>query len=187
MAGRLEELAEFHTARGDLELARKLFERSLEIWEGRTDPPIRMAGSLKGLASVAATDGDLNRAVNLYRRALRIQEEGSSPDHPQVAELLSGLAAALLRLGEGTEALQASLRAETIARKHFQLTARGLSETEALAYASSRTSGLNLGPFHAEKQARRAGSGGGLEQCHPFQGFDLRRDGRAPPGFETNR
>ena len=103
-----------------------------------------MAGSLKGLASVAATDGDLNRAVNLYRRALRIQEEGSSPDHPQVAELLSGLAAALLRLGEGTEALQASLRAETIARKHFQLTARGLSETEALAYASSRTSGLNL-------------------------------------------
>ena len=144
VAGRLEELAEFHTARGDLELARKLFERSLEIWEGRTDPPIRMAGSLKGLASVAATDGDLNRAVNLYRRALRIQEEGSSPDHPQVAELLSGLAAALLRLGEGTEALQASLRAETIARKHFQLTARGLSETEALAYASSRTSGLNL-------------------------------------------
>jgi CHAT domain-containing protein/tetratricopeptide (TPR) repeat protein len=125
--------------------AKPVFERALALREAHlaADHPdlvldLRMLGVLDERA------GDATAAVRLQERALRIEERAFGPNHPDVALILKNLALAFDRSGRDTEALEATLRAETIGREHLRLTGRRLPESQALAYAAVRNSGLDL-------------------------------------------
>jgi len=129
---------------GDLARAKPLFERALSIWERRFGPDHPdIAMSLEGLARVLSKSGDYERAVMLHQRALAIREKAYGPGHPIVAYSLYNLAADL-RESEPLRALDLALRTEELGREHVRLTAGTLTEREALHYAATRTSCLDL-------------------------------------------
>jgi len=65
-------------------------------------------------------------------------------DHPDVAGSLALIGAIHLRLGDASKALSLALESESISREHFRLTARHLSQREALRYERVRASGLDV-------------------------------------------
>lgn len=103
-----------------------------------------VANTLMSLARIVHKGGELSRARELYERGRRIRENTLGPDTPAVGWSLAGLADSLFDLGELDEALAKAFRAEEIGRASLRLTARALSERQALAYASVRPEGLDL-------------------------------------------
>ncbi|MGH9869787.1 MAG: tetratricopeptide repeat protein [Candidatus Polarisedimenticolia bacterium] len=119
----------------------------------------------KALASLEASVGpdhywtapasyDLGRA--LYRlgnypaakrhleRALSVAEKTYGPRHFELASTLLELGRLHWKTGFDQDAWAASIRAESIARRHFRLAEAGLSEREALQFESARGRGLDL-------------------------------------------
>jgi len=99
---------------------------------------------LDGQAILEAGRGNLPAAQDLYRRSLGIFEEALGPDHPETASERVRLARAELVLGETTRALDDALMSERALLAHFQRTARGLAEREALAFESDRFAGIGV-------------------------------------------
>jgi CHAT domain-containing protein/tetratricopeptide (TPR) repeat protein len=125
--------------------AKPLYERALSIWEkslGPDHPKVATALlNLAGLHSKARNYGD---ARPLVARALIIQQQKLGAEHPDVAATLTSLAELAARAGATAEAFETAARAEEIRREHMRLTARTLSERQALAYASSGISALDV-------------------------------------------
>jgi len=144
-AASLNNLALLLQAQGDLVPARRLFERSLAIRERALGPhhPSTALG-LANLAGLLQDVGEHAAARPMYERALAIREQVLGPEHPSVAASLAALARLRAVQGEGAGALEQALEAERIGREHQRLTARSLSEREALRYAAVRPSGLGL-------------------------------------------
>ncbi len=141
----LDDLAVLLTQTGDLESARPLCERALAIRERSVGPSHPdFAASLNTMATLLQRAGDDTAARPLLERALRIREGALGPDHPAVASNLVELAALMAREGQRNAALEAALGAEAIAREHVILTSRTLPERQALSYAATRASGLDL-------------------------------------------
>jgi CHAT domain-containing protein/tetratricopeptide (TPR) repeat protein len=130
---------------GDLAGASSVYERSvadLETAGGTMGQDL--ATALVGLAAVRHQSGDLDVAAQLYERALKLEEELLAPTHPRVGELLVRFGLLEAQRGETRRAFGMALRAEEIAREHLRLTCRYLSEREGLAYAVTRSKGLDL-------------------------------------------
>lgn len=129
----------------DLDAALSLAERALEIQEHAYGPAhVDVAYGLISLGRAQAARGDYEGARATLERALTLRSDALGPDNPLVAEPLHFLAEALLRAGRDREAFEIALRAESIARNHLRLTARGAPERQALRYSAERLSGLDL-------------------------------------------
>jgi len=127
------------------EKARSVYERALAVGEqavGRNHPFVGQV--LTNIAVLDVRDGNDVEARARLTRALGIQERALGNTHPEVAATLVRLAEVEARSGQADAAVTAALRAENIARDHVQLTARAMSEREALTYAASRDSGLDV-------------------------------------------
>ncbi|HET6373554.1 MAG TPA: CHAT domain-containing tetratricopeptide repeat protein [Candidatus Polarisedimenticolia bacterium] len=131
--------------RGRFAEARSCYERALAIREAALGPNHPdVARYLTNLANVLWRVDDLPHARPLQARALSIRESAFGPDHPKVSESLINLAALDLKEGLLGDALDRSLRATSIVRRHFQEVARSLTEREAFGYAANLASGMNL-------------------------------------------
>jgi CHAT domain-containing protein/tetratricopeptide (TPR) repeat protein len=130
---------------GDYEAARRLYERALSNWEKSlgADHP-KVAAALVNLARLHLTTGNYDDAGPLLDRALAIQEKSLGPEHPDIAGTLSSRAELAARTGATSEAFVTAERAEALSREHLRLTVRTLPERQALAYASSLPSALDL-------------------------------------------
>ena len=103
-----------------------------------------MATALVNLARFYMKTAKYDDARPLLTRALAIQENGLGPEHPDVAVTLSSRAELAAHTGATIEAFAMAARAEALSREHLRLTVRTLPERQALAYASSLPSGLDL-------------------------------------------
>lgn len=138
LAGALE-------AAGDLPGARRLLERSLAIYENTYAPadPILIT-PLTELAELLELTGDLASARHFYQRALLAAGKFPGVEFHRTANILSGEARILARLGRWSESLEIALRGESLATEHVSLTARALPERQALAYSASMNDNLDL-------------------------------------------
>jgi len=130
---------------GDLAEARQLNERCLGILEEALGPEhASVASALDNLALVLERSGDLKAAARANDRALAIKEKALGPLHPKVAGARLTRALLLAESGRRKEAFEEAVLVEEASREHLSLTARGLSERQALRYASVRDTGLDL-------------------------------------------
>ena len=138
-------LADVVSGTGETELARPLYERALSIWEKSlgADHP-KVAIGLVKLARLYLRMGNDDVAGPLLARALAIQEKGLGPGHPDVAVTLGSRAELAAHRGDASEAFATASRAEALSREHLRLTIRTVPERQALAYASSLPSTLDL-------------------------------------------
>ena len=125
--------------------ATPLYERALGIWEKALGPDHpKVATALVNLAGVYSNRGNYDGARPLVIRALATQQKHLGPEHPDTAHTLTRLAELAARTGLTGEAFEAAADAEGLWREHVRLTARTLSERQALAYATSATSALDV-------------------------------------------
>lgn len=136
------------------------YQRALAINEkalGPNHPAV--ATVLQNLSINMANAGDFDGALRLLRRAIAINEENIGANHPALTAPLFSLAAMHTNMRNWQAAADVALRAEQIRRDHVRLTARAMSEREALSYATTNPSALNLAIALAEQQpsvSRRA-------------------------------
>jgi CHAT domain-containing protein/tetratricopeptide (TPR) repeat protein len=151
-------LADILSKAGRNDEARRLYEQVLNEREEDHGPDSdEAARALVPLARTLHESGELSRARELYERAVRTREKTLGPDAPAVGWSLAGLADSLFDLGELGEALAKALRAEETGRESLRLTARALSERQALAYASMRPDGLDLALTILAREPTRSG------------------------------
>jgi CHAT domain-containing protein/tetratricopeptide (TPR) repeat protein len=141
----LSEIGQLQMLNGDLESAEAVLTRSLTIREHATGLGNSEAvTSLHALGETTWLRGDLERAQAHLQRALAIADTTLGQDHPFYGYVLHQLGYVLSDRGEARRALEVSLRAEQLARRHLRLTTRGLPERLALLYAEREISGLDL-------------------------------------------
>lgn len=144
-ANTLNNLGNLHLEMGGHEKAEAHHRRALAIRErvlGEQHPDV--AKSLESLGRVLVRAGRPGEARSVLERGLAIRELRLGDDHPEVAVLVADLAETLWALGDASRAVRLALRAERQGREHLRVTARGLSEREALAFAAERSSGLSV-------------------------------------------
>jgi CHAT domain-containing protein/Tfp pilus assembly protein PilF len=145
VAGAATNLAYVLSQVGDGATARPLYERALSIWEKALGPDHpRVATALLNLAGLHSNARNYDDARPLVARALNIQLPRLGAHHPDIAATLTTLAELAGHAGATAEAFETAARAEVLSREHMRLTARTLSERQALSYASSRASAINV-------------------------------------------
>jgi CHAT domain-containing protein/tetratricopeptide (TPR) repeat protein len=144
MSDTLVSLAKVARAQQNRTLAIEYEHRALEI--GRKSCPNSwcVPGILNDLGELAYEQGDLTGSESYLRRAVDIREKSLGAQHPDLARSLNSLALTVAALGRIPEALETALRAEKIGAEHLRLSARTLSERQALAYEGIRASGLDV-------------------------------------------
>jgi CHAT domain-containing protein/tetratricopeptide (TPR) repeat protein len=141
----LRGLASLFEEMGQLRQAETRYSQALAIYEKTFGPEhIEVAAVLASLAALNARLGAPDRATSLARRALPIVESVLGSNSAQIARILALQADLQLDRGESAAAIELSLKSEAISREQFQLTARALSESQALGYADVRASGLQI-------------------------------------------
>jgi tetratricopeptide (TPR) repeat protein len=105
IAGVLDDLGKVYTREQDWALAKRTYERALEIYRrvlGDDHP--RVAMRLTGLAIVAQNMGDLRHAENLYQESIRLHERAYGERHPETAAVRGNYGLLLQREGRLAEA-----------------------------------------------------------------------------------
>ncbi|MDH3254454.1 MAG: tetratricopeptide repeat protein, partial [Acidobacteriota bacterium] len=125
--------------------AETLFEEALELAR-RTlgEETVDTAGILIRRGDLKTAKGNCQGALGDYRRALSVFETAYAGETVHTAEIRLKIAHCLSEMGATRPAAVAALQAESIGREHVRLMLTGMSESEALRYASTRTSGLDL-------------------------------------------
>jgi eukaryotic-like serine/threonine-protein kinase len=99
---------------GHCKQAIPLIERAREMWESASDSQLYpVSFTLAPLAACASILGRHREAEALYLRALAMREKTLGPSHPNVNELLVGLARAYHRVGDDRRAAEVARRAMT--------------------------------------------------------------------------
>lgn len=130
---------------GLAEEARSLAERAAELYGSVLGPRhYEVADALEVLADAHAAAGSSATALAVAERALQLRRDALGPDSPSTIRSLAQTARLLAASGAARAALARALEAETAARRLFRLTARTLSERQALLYARTRAAGLDL-------------------------------------------
>jgi CHAT domain-containing protein/tetratricopeptide (TPR) repeat protein len=132
--------------------------RGLEILEKMVPGSPPVVECMLALANLLRDTGDYTGARSLYEKVLDFQEEWGGGNHPAPAITEGELSGVLYRLGE-PEALERSLASEDGTREHFRITARSLTELQALRYAAVRSSGLAVALSLAAGGARPDAAG----------------------------
>jgi len=141
----LTSLGEVLLKLGDAEGARVQLEHGLKIREAEFGPDHPdVAESLGALAELLEKKSDLTAAKVLLERGLQIREKALGQAHPLVAVSLARLAHVAARSGDDSNAVNLAHRAEAIGRQHLRVISAELPERQALRYASTRPSGLDV-------------------------------------------
>jgi len=140
----LVNLAKVARAQGNLRLAMEYDHRALELGEKSCPNYWCVTQALNNLGQLAYQQGDLTTSESYLRRAVDAREQSLGPVHSDLARSLNDLALTLAAMGKTEEALRTALRAESIGAEHLRLSARTLSERQALAYEGIRASGLDV-------------------------------------------
>ena len=138
-------LAAVERTQGNLEGADSLLERSRRIAVA-TYPPNHPTISviLDDLSELRLLQGRPADARRLASESLAHRGSLLGTDHPLVARSLLLLAMASWREGQVPSAMDLSLQASRLVRRHLRRTARYLSEREALRYEAIRSTTLDL-------------------------------------------
>ena len=145
VADTLDSLSQLDQSTNDYAAARRVQERALAIREKAFGPDHPgLAWGLDNLAISLTETGDVAAARPLLERAVHLVETSVGEGSPELASDLSDLARVRAIQSDVSGALGSALRAERIARDHLRLTAASLSERQALRYAATRPSGLDL-------------------------------------------
>jgi len=96
---------------GRLADARHQLEVALATGAGDAQLETEHTGAMRQLGSVLTTLGEYDRAVEIYRQVIASAERTGGPDHPTVADALTGLGEVLLRQGKVEDAVAAFARA----------------------------------------------------------------------------
>jgi tetratricopeptide (TPR) repeat protein len=105
LAANLNTLATLAYARGELNRAAELFERSRDVYLGLVSPDdVRLASILYNLAGVYVEQGSYAQAVPLYRRSIEIREKRFGTGDRLVAEVWNNLGFLFLQQGKYKEA-----------------------------------------------------------------------------------
>jgi len=140
----LTSLAKLLCKTGDYPEALRLWDRAIPLLVKADAPPTWLARVLLDKGDAQLEEGDFAGARETLERALVIREKILGENHPDVAPVLLKLARMRGALGETQQAFALSLRAERIARNHLELVLKTVAERQALGYASTRSSGLDL-------------------------------------------
>ncbi len=140
----LNNLADLHDATGDPLQARALHERAVAIREGLGANHPELSESLDSLGRLLLRSRDFDGSAPLLERAIAIRKASLGARHPYVAATQIELAKQRAAIGEAGAAVELALASEEISRDHLRLTGRSLAEQQALRYAASRKSGLDL-------------------------------------------
>lgn len=145
VAWTLMRLGRLELARGRYSAARRPLLDALRIQEKVLSPDHPdLAWTLFALAQADAKRGAVELALERCGHALAIQEKTLGSRHPDVAPTLAGLARFLAMKGDTTGALETALRSTRLRAEHLLLTSGGLSERQALAYAATGPTGLDV-------------------------------------------
>ncbi len=118
---------------------------SLSIWKKGIDGDNGiLCEPLNQLAELHLKRKEFDRALTYARRSSLLSSRDFGAGHPLLAKSKFLEARALLGLGNTDLALDETLLAEDISRRHLQQTMQVLSENHALDYAGSRVDGLDL-------------------------------------------
>ncbi|MFH1845079.1 MAG: tetratricopeptide repeat protein [bacterium] len=130
---------------GDHDAARELLDQAYLLWQNSVghDHPAT-AAALSDRGDLALMDGRTTDAVADLTEAYRIMFDVYGNDHPILGTVQMRLAEAYLAASRSHDALAAALATERIGREHLRLSMRLLSERQALMYAQSRASGLDV-------------------------------------------
>jgi len=142
----LRGLGGVHLQQKDYEESRRYFERSLATQTmglGAEHPLI--ASISTGLAFARLGMGDAAGARAILERTLDAQERTIGRRHPETGMTEANLARVLFSVGEYRGALDRALEAESIWRRHFLDTARGLPQEDALRFEPRNHEGLDMG------------------------------------------
>lgn len=100
--------------------------------------------SLRGLAMVARNRGQVEAARGYYERTLELLRKSSGPRHPDLGRTLAEYASFQLATGDTLAAFDTALKASEINCEHLKLTARGITEQQALLYTATMETGLDV-------------------------------------------
>lgn len=124
-AALLNNLARAKRAVGDLDQARSLFERALEVLSSAEEiAAVEIAASKNNLAGVLEDLGEFEYALALYRESCAIREKHEPKDHEAIGESLNNLGLAILNakgdVAEATDALERALahRTQALGGRH---------------------------------------------------------------------
>ena len=141
----LGNLSYLYSDRGEIEASEPLARRALEIHTAAYGADhVDLAYSLISLGRAQAARGDTKAARETLQRALDLRTATLGADNPLLVQPLYFLSETLRDGGRHREAFELALRAESIARAHLRLTARGAPERQALRYSAERLSSLDM-------------------------------------------
>ena len=141
----LGNLSYLYSDRGEIEASEPLARRALEIHTAAYGAEhVDLAYSLISLGRAQAARGDTAAASETLRRALDLRATTLGADNPLLVQPLFFLSETLFAGGRHREAFELALDAESIARAHLRLTARGAPERQALRYSAERLSSLDV-------------------------------------------
>jgi CHAT domain-containing protein len=141
----LNYLAQVHLASGKHQAAEASARKALEILA--RFPGMSRAtrvDSLDLLASSLANQGQAGLALLYEDEALAEALAVFGAAHPRVAAARISRASLLMQLGRRSEATLEAAAGEAVSREHLVLVARSSAESQAVAYASNRESGLGV-------------------------------------------
>ncbi len=130
---------------GHLDRARALLDQALAMQRrtlGENHPHV--AWTLKELAEVARRRGARREALADLERSTSILRAAYGAGHPDLNLSLGRYARVLFESGNDSLALRIALEASRDRVAHLRLTARGLSERQALRYSLVGAQGLNV-------------------------------------------
>ena len=132
-------------ATGDLDRAEGSLVEAVAVFEALLGPdhPI-VADQLTNLALAWHEKGDLDAAREGLLRAIEIRRAADGEAHSYIGRYQHNLARVEADAGHEDAAMAAALSAETAARDHLQLMARGLAEDEAIGFDQYTRNRLDL-------------------------------------------
>lgn len=125
---------------GDYAKAEAMFQRALILSEKVGQDHLSVTKYLSNLAIVYGTTGDYAKAEALYRRALSVHEQKAAMSHPDVQDVLFGLARLYAAQGRLSEAVKFQARASEIEERHVKLNLAAGSQREKLAFLAKLSS-----------------------------------------------
>ena len=158
----LTQLANSMWMTGDLPAARSEIERAVSLVDSTNfaDTALDLAEALQIQGGIARAQGRKADALMAYERAYALSDSILGAESSSTIETLANLAIMRAESGKSRQAWADAKRLDAQSRRYLQLSARSLSEYEALLLQRSRASGLDLmlslaeGPQGAEPGAR---------------------------------
>jgi len=145
VAHSLVNLAEMNGSLHEYEKQKDYARRALDTLEKLGDTNRWLIGSaLSSLTNAARGLGETEYAVQYSTKTTATMEGAFGRFHPEYARALAVHARVLVENGQLQDGWKAAMESETLSREHLALTIQTATERDALAYAASRASTLDL-------------------------------------------